>query len=189
MIAKTRKEALAQGQKRYYTGAPCPHGHIADRRASTGECLECRAVNLVAWRKTHPEKVKQHNDTQYANHSVALAARSRKFYAENAEVLRIKKQEYQRKNLHIYAKLGAKRRAAKLQRTPVWLTADDHWMIEQAYELAALRTKMLGFPWEVDHIIPLQGSKVSGLHVPQNLQVIPRKQNRAKWNLYEPQVT
>lgn len=185
MIAKTRKEAITQNQKRYHTGVPCIHGHIADRRASTGECIKCRAVNLAAWRKAHPEKIKQHNDTQYAKHSEALAERSRKFYSENAKILRIKKQEYQRKNLHIYAKINAKRRAAKLQRTPKWLGPDDWFMIKEVYELAALRTKMLGFPWEVDHIIPLQGDKVSGLHVPHNLQVIPRKLNRAKWNLYE----
>jgi hypothetical protein len=35
------------------------------------------------------------------------------------------------------------------------LTEDDYWMIEQAYELATLRTKMFGFKWEVDHILPV----------------------------------
>jgi hypothetical protein len=58
-------------------------------------------------------------------------------------------------------------------------------VIAQAYELAALRTKMFGFQWEVDHAIPLQGKKVSGLHVPTNLQVIPATMNRQKNNRYE----
>ena len=58
-------------------------------------------------------------------------------------------------------------------------------MIEQAYELAALRTKMLGVAFEVDHILPLQGKLVSGLHVPENLQVIPATLNRAKSNSFE----
>ena len=35
---------------------------------------------------------------------------------------------------------------------------------------------------EVDHIIPLQGQFVSGLHVPENLRVIPRSINRSKRN-------
>jgi hypothetical protein len=67
-------------------------------------------------------------------------------------------------------------------RYPKWITADDRWMIEQAYELAALRTKIFGFSWHVDHIAPLQGKTVSGLHVPTNLQVIPAVDNIRKGN-------
>lgn len=80
----------------------------------------------------------------------------------------------------------AKRRAAKMRRTPAWLTEEDYWMIEQAYELAALRKKMFGFSWHVDHVIPLQGEMVSGLHVPTNLQVIPWIVNVSKANKYLP---
>lgn len=80
----------------------------------------------------------------------------------------------------------AKRHAAKMNRTPKWLTADDLWMIEQAYELAALRTKLFGFSWHVDHVLPLQGKTVSGLHVPNNLQVIPWAHNVSKSNKFLP---
>lgn len=76
----------------------------------------------------------------------------------------------------------AKRRAARIKRTPKWLTKDDLWLIKQAYELAALRTKQFGFKWHVDHIIPLQGKLVSGLHVIENLQVIPGTENIKKYN-------
>jgi hypothetical protein len=79
----------------------------------------------------------------------------------------------------------AKRRAAKMQRIPKWITKDDLWLIKEAYELASLRTKMFGFKWHVDHIIPLQGKKVSGLHMIENLQVIPEKHNLSKHNKYE----
>ena len=79
----------------------------------------------------------------------------------------------------------AKRRAAKLRRTPAWLTVEDFWLIEQAYELAALRTRMFGFQWHVDHEYPLQGRNVSGLHVPNNLRVIPWMDNVKKANRFE----
>ena len=79
----------------------------------------------------------------------------------------------------------ARRRAARIQRIPKWLTKDDLWLIKEAYELAALRTKMFGFKWHVDHIIPLQGKTVSGLHMIENLQVIPEKHNLSKHNKFE----
>ena len=53
--------------------------------------------------------------------------------------------------------------------------------------LATILTKSTGYEWQVDHIIPLQGKNVSGLHVPENLQVIERSMNSKKRNKYEPE--
>ena len=181
----TRKSALAAEEKQYFTGKPCKTSkHTANRRTKTGECMACRAEFLVAWRAKNPNKVKQHNDTQYKNHAESLIARSKEFRLENLDLMRQKSRNYQKKNLHIFAKIGAKRKAAKLQRTPAWLTDNDHWMIGQAYELAALRSKMTGFVWHVDHVVPLQGKTVSGLHTPYNLQVIPAAVNISKSNKF-----
>jgi hypothetical protein len=88
------------------------------------------------------------------------------------------------KNKPKKAALQAKRKAAQLQRTPKWLTDTDLWIIEEAYHLAQLRTNLFNFPWHVDHIIPLQGKNVSGLHVPSNLRVIPGSENVKKSNKY-----
>jgi hypothetical protein len=94
-------------------------------------------------------------------------------------------QEYAKVNKHKLNARTRKRQAAKIQRTPAWLTDVDNWMIEEAYELAVLRTKVTGILWEVDHVLPLQGKSVSGLHTPHNLQVIPMAQNRSKLNKFE----
>ena len=170
MTPKTRKEALAGGYKRYFTGVACVHGHIAERRALTGECLACRAAHLVEWRKRNPVKVKQHNATQYKNHTQKIKEGIKK-WGKNNPVKILAHTRNQQTN--------------RLMRSPKWLTADDRWMIEQAYELAVLRTKMFGFSWHVDHILPLQGKTVSGFHVPTNLQVIPATDNVRKANMFE----
>ena len=80
--------------------------------------------------------------------------------------------------------LKAKRRSDILKRTPKWLTADDFWLIRQAYELAKLRTVVTQIDWQVDHVIPLRGKRVSGLHVPSNLRVVPTSVNLRKGNKY-----
>lgn len=79
----------------------------------------------------------------------------------------------------------AKRRSIKKKSSPHWA---NQFFIDEAYHLASLRTKTLGFKWEVDHIIPLQGKNVCGLHVENNLQVIPKISNIRKGNKFCPGV-
>lgn len=80
------------------------------------------------------------------------------------------------------AKKQSMRRSAKMQRTPEWLSETDLWVIDEIYELAARRTLATGTEWHVDHIIPLCGETVSGLHVPWNLRVITASENIRKSN-------
>ena len=57
-------------------------------------------------------------------------------------------------------------------------------VVVEAHDLAKQRELETGIKWEVDHIIPLAGRKVSGLHVASNIQVIPMTLNRKKSNRY-----
>lgn len=79
-----------------------------------------------------------------------------------------------------------KRIAAKLNRTPKWLTKSNWIEIKWAYKIARQLTKETGISYTVDHIIPLQGKEISGLHCPQNLQVIPARENESKGNKFKP---
>jgi len=77
-------------------------------------------------------------------------------------------------------------KAGKANACPIWVknNADYMWMMQETYSLANLRTTLFGFQWHVDHIVPLRGKIVSGLHVPWNLQVIPGSENCIKSNKF-----
>ena len=55
-------------------------------------------------------------------------------------------------------------------------------VIERVYQLALWASKFIDEPLEVDHIIPMQGKYISGLHVENNLQILKRSENRSKGN-------
>jgi hypothetical protein len=103
---------------------------------------------------------------------------------------RVENHKQYRKSANIWAnknrpKMNAKfnkYKACKLQRTPAW-DPDAHLIIAK-YQLAAMLTKASGISHHVDHIIPLQGKKVSGLHTFANLRVIPGSDNVKKSNKF-----
>ena len=85
---------------------------------------------------------------------------------------------------HVRTAMEAARRARKLDATPDWLTQEHIADIEAIYRLARSLTAETGTAHDVDHIVPLQGKNVCGLHVPWNLRAIPAYQNRQKGAAY-----
>lgn len=71
----------------------------------------------------------------------------------------------------------AKYRASKAKRSPPWA---DQVAIQCMYAIARRVSDCLGIPHHIDHIVPLHGTSVSGLHVEQNLRVIPKQLNLSK---------
>jgi len=122
-----------------------------------------------AWVEANPEKIKEN---------------SKKRYLEKNQEIKDYVAEYKKKNPHKANASKAKRKAAKNQRTPKWLNPIDFERIKNQYKLAEILTKLHNEPWHVDHIIPLQGKMVSGLHVPSNLQVIRGSDNCSKQNTF-----
>lgn len=115
-----------------------------------------------------------------------LYCRSRKYFTEEAtkEGVRVKKRRYLDKN-PAKAKSHHIKYALKLgYATPLWLKA-DHWHeMDRFYRKARSLTAKTKVVHHVDHIVPLQGKTVCGLHVPWNLQVLTRSENCRKSNKF-----
>lgn len=76
----------------------------------------------------------------------------------------------------------SRHRAALLLRIPKWLTKDDWVEIKSIYAKAQHLSDTTGVTHHVDHIYPLRGRIISGLHVPSNLRIITAKENWKKSN-------
>ena len=176
-----RAEAKQLGLTRYFTGKACKHGHIGYRDTMNGGCVDCANA---AKRARYHAVTKEHQNKK----SNAWKAANRERVKQYNKVYREQHPEYYSKwkkdNKGLVNAATYKRRTAKMCRTPTWLTADDFWIIQEAYDLAALRSNSFGVQWHVDHIVPLQGKTVSGLHVPNNLQVILATDNVSKGNKF-----
>jgi len=195
MIKHTRQEAKALGLPTCF-GSPCKkHPELEGQRRVSGACVECSREQTCKYRAADPER----RSANYRKSNAKVAAQRREdpvkraakitadraYRAANPDKIALMKRTWGEKNPGATSAAAKLRKHAKNQRTPKWLTKDDLWIIREVYELATLRTKMFGFPWEVDHVVPLQGENVSGFHAPNNLQVIPRVENRTKWNHFE----
>lgn len=77
---------------------------------------------------------------------------------------------------------GARRRCARINSQPAWVAQHE---IAAIYKTCVEISKRTGVEHHVDHIVPLRGRKVCGLHVPWNLQVIPSVENLRKGNKFD----
>lgn len=89
---------------------------------------------------------------------------------------------YRENNKHILNNICAKRRASRYNATPNWLSKEHLIEIKKFYKLAKDLENLDNIKRHVDHIIPLQGETVCGLHVPWNLQILTAKENVTKKN-------
>ena len=133
---------------------------------------------------------------QYAKHKARKDAQNKRWYEQNKESRRLtqyawvnenrdKMSEINKRNHKKYPwKSNAKamkRNAAKIKATPIWA---NQTRIQCYYSLAAMFNKNTEQKWHVDHIVPLRGKNVCGLHVDYNLRVIPAIENMKKGNRY-----
>ena len=180
---KTRKEAQILGAKFYFTGEPCVRGHIALRKTK-GSCLECVKEDWAVDNERRKEKPK----------TEAAKAAGRRYYEKNrqaviaraaarpAEEKRRNRADYKDRNVDVVRADTSVRKRRHREATPKWLTPAERLQMRDLYVQARKMTGLTRERYVVDHIVPLRGEEVCGLHVPWNLRVITQEENLKKSN-------
>ena len=179
----------------FYRRKDSPDGYRNDcklcRKAKSHSNYFSDLVNKREWhREAHQKKVKANPNwgaEYYAKNKERMSVYNAIAYRERYREKKLAQAKQWAQDNPGMANANKKAyKAAKINACPPWVQDDDNltWMMAQVYELAALRSEMFGFSWHVDHIVPLRGERVSGLHVPWNLQVIPGVDNMSKSNKF-----
>ena len=134
------------------------------------------------WSEKNKEYLKEYEKKRNKERSEYNNAKAKAWYRANPEKVKERAKKWNKNHPDIGRHALAKRRASKKQATPSWLTNDHLDHIRQFYSISLAAEQVLGMKFHVDHIIPLQGTTVCGLHVPWNLRVIPAEQNLEKSN-------
>ena len=141
-------------------------------------CKSCRNIKLKEWKDSNKElrkaTLKRYRDKNKTKLKLVdnLRKERRSEYSK----------EYRLRHPDRHSARQSLRRANKINATPLWLTVEQKKEIENFYWLAKDLEKVSCEKYHVDHIVPLNGENVCGLHVPWNLQILPSDLNIAKSN-------
>lgn len=142
-----------------------------------------------AWEAANPEKVvgysrKTSTKWRQANRTLAVQ-RSLASRAKKPELHKAYNARYAKENAAKCRARFKRYMAMKKKAVPAW--ADD-FLIQQFYDCCTERNALLtgGVRWHVDHVVPLNSPRVCGLHVQDNLAVIPERVNLSKSNRFWP---
>ena len=139
-------------------------------RSDTGKlhswCKSCKHQSGADWNRRNKQRHSELNAQWYEENKEQHLSNSKTWYENNKA----------RKLMTVTA-----REKRCIQATPSWV---DKSKTLDFYTEAKRLTEKTGIPHEVDHIIPLNGKNVSGLNVPNNLQILTREENRRKANKY-----
>lgn len=153
-----------------------------------------RKAYLAAWRAKNRDKTRAAQQRYYEKNKEICDARVKESHSKKPEYYSKKSTQWQLENKeqHLqnkrnsYARNSAKeisrvrRRQNKIKHGEMFMNQAEQAEVQGMYDFCKI---FKGF--EVDHIIPLNGKSVSGLHVLGNLQVLPISVNRSKGNKFK----
>lgn len=170
-----------------------------DRQKSSGyrpDCKACcRAKKLLdyaknkkihnarsrAWERENRDRINERKRNKVRSDPVLrekLLRKAAEYKQRNPDKMRAKDRAWMENNRGAHVAKGALARARRKRAAPAWLTPEHKARIRQLYDQAA----SLGC--DVDHMCPIAGRDVCGLHVPWNLQLLARRENQIKGNRY-----
>lgn len=167
-------------------------------------CKSCVAIqNFKYYEKNREKRLKYHKEyaqtpigrdsgknsrKKYSKTDKGKLAQNRYSESVGGKIARSQRHKGHRQTLKgksNHCAVQVQRRAFKLQATPCWLTKEQSKQIQTFYVEAAKLTKEKGINYHVDHILPLQGVNICGLHVSWNLQVLTESENSQKNNSFD----
>lgn len=199
--------ARSLGLKRYFTGSPCPHGHISERYVSSRLCVVCCAKRKTEWANKNQDKVISYNKKWLKDNYDSVIRRNREWRLSNPERNRANKArdylKHKKKYLEIhrryrethkeqirnakklnvaanpekYSAYKRNRKARKRNAAGSHRAEDIIGILRSQNGKCAYCKTKLGKSYHVDHIIPLISG---GTNWPNNLQILCRRCNQTK---------
>lgn len=157
----SRKEAVAQGLKRYFTGRRCVNGHCAERSLRS-ECVQCAREKNRAW---------------YARNIEGERARCLAYRNSNIERCRENSRAYNQANLDRGATIARNRRARRRKNGGSHTLKDISEILLMQNGKCAYCRISLNSVRHVDHILPLA---LGGSNGRENLQILCVPCNKTK---------
>lgn len=176
-----RSTAASVGLKTFFTGAPCKRGHVALRRVCSSVCVQCQIeFDRKKWLEKREILAPRNRARHYENRDARLLAR-RVAWSKDADRLKAKRAKWGRDNPGVVRHINSLRKKQIKRATPPWAEKEK---IKAVYLEAQALSVKTGVLHHVDHVIPLQGETVCGLHVHRNLAALPWRDNLTKKNKF-----
>ena len=143
-------------------------------------CKDCNTLKNVF--EFYKDSTKSDGLCNYCK--LCKSKRCKERWNKNNKKANAQKRDYYKKNKSLYLAKNALARAVKLKATPSWLTDEHKEEMKNIYIVCKTVSSKTNKKHHVDHIVPLKGYNICGLHVPWNLAIIPQRMNLAKSNTF-----
>ena len=177
------KRVVSDKEKAYQAAYYAKHAEAkkaARKRYYEENKTSCNAASK-RYADEHREELNEYARQYYADNRDQLVADKAEYRKENPEKILEANRKWREANPDLLKANWARRRHLARARMKAMCELTK-LVTEEAVMLCRERYEETGIKWHLDHMLPLRSKTVSGLHVWNNLQVIPEKMNTEKHN-------